>query len=61
MNKLTHAFTAGLWLLVLTAKLTAQDATIFPPNPEKRKLEAVKIEEHLKVDGRMDEAIWQSA
>ena len=55
-------FRAALMLFYLFPFFTkAQDAEIFPPNPVKRSLKAIKTDEHLKVDGHLDEAAWESA
>ncbi len=41
--------------------LPAQDAEVFPPNPDKRSIEAIKVEGRLKIDGRLDEEDWKRA
>ena len=51
---------ALLFIFLLPVALQAQDADIFPPSPQKRELKSLKIEKNLKVDGRLDEAEWQS-
>jgi Domain of unknown function (DUF5916) len=44
------------FLLLLNHYLFSQ--AIFPPDPIKRKLEAAKIENNLKIDGKLDEGEW---
>jgi len=51
----------GIFLVLLFSKLSAQDAFIFPPNPEKRIIESVKINGALKVDGKLNEDFWKQA
>ncbi len=53
---LNRLFAGCLLLIALPAP--AQDAAIFPPNPEKRTVSALKIDGLLKVDGRLDESFW---
>ncbi len=48
-------------LLFISFNVRSQDATIFPPNPVKRMIEGVKIENSLKIDGRLEEPEWQLA
>ncbi len=43
-------------LLLLNHYLFSQN--IFPPDPIKKKLEALKIENNLKIDGKFDEGEW---
>jgi hypothetical protein len=52
-------FTPVLILLFLFSRHTyAQDAAIFPPSAEKRSIRAFKMDDFLKVDGRLDEGAW---
>ncbi len=51
----------SLLLLILPILTSAQDAEVFPPNPVKRSISSTKIEQHLKVDGRLDEPVWSNA
>ncbi|MFZ9981429.1 MAG: carbohydrate binding family 9 domain-containing protein [Cyclobacteriaceae bacterium] len=51
----------GIFLALLVSKISAQDAFIFPPNPEKRIIESVKINGALKVDGKLNEDFWKQA
>lgn len=39
----------------------AQNAEVFPPNPVKRSINSTKIENNLKVDGRLDDPAWSTA
>ena len=48
-------------LLFVCTALSAQDAEVFPPNPVKRSLNALRVEGTPKVDGRLDEAMWREA
>ena len=48
-------------LLFIATALPAQDAEVFPPNPIKRSLNALRVEGTPKVDGRLDEAMWREA
>lgn len=48
-------------LLLLSCPVEGQNAEVFPPNPVKRSLGAVKIEGSLKVDGHLNEAQWRQA
>ena len=41
--------------------LAQQDAQVFPPDSVKKTVQATKIERHLRVDGRLDEAEWNEA
>jgi hypothetical protein len=61
---MAHWISSGRQLILLLFApiiLHAQDATIFPPNPVKRSIEAVKIEGSLRVDGHLDDPAWQMA
>ena len=56
--------TPSLWsllLLFLPFLTLAQDAEVFPPNPVKRSITSTKIDQNLKVDGRLDEPVWSNA
>jgi len=48
-------------LLLTSFALSAQDAEVFPPNPIKRSLNALRMEGALKVDGKLDEHMWRDA
>lgn len=48
-------------LTLLIKQTSAQDAFIFPPNPDKRVIESVKINGLLKVDGKLNEDFWKQA
>ncbi|PWK24458.1 carbohydrate binding protein with CBM9 domain [Arcicella aurantiaca] len=48
-----------LTFLLLTFKISAQD--IFLPDSIKKNVEATRIDTHLKVDGKLDESVWNQA
>lgn len=48
-------------LLLFSVTAGAQDAAVFKPDSEKRRVRAVRIEGSLKVDGNLDEAEWLRA
>lgn len=48
-------------LLLVALTVAAQDAFIFPPNPNKQVLESKSINGSLKVDGKLNEAFWRQA
>lgn len=53
-----------LWSLLcffLPLLTFAQNAEVFPPNPVKRSIISTKIENNLKVDGRLDDPAWSTA
>lgn len=48
-------------LVFVSSRLLAQDADFFKPDSVKRKIEAVKIDNSIHVDGILDEPEWQLA
>lgn len=47
--------------IILCSDGFAQDATIFAPDSIKRTISATAIQQFLKIDGHLDEAVWQQA